>query len=245
MCACKHNSMSTTTPIYWFMMMIPRGLSKDDTPGFTLPASAFMPFKPHAMTTRPYSRSLFVSLLSLSPHPQTRTAQVTRCADSRRHWRRWCTLAISRVARQHAPNTGNTSALRPRFKTMSEINRRRMTETAVTFALHCTTIFNLCLSGGFQSRSPCRHQLPAQRQPGGRLHKGTAVCATPQHTLALSLKSEATQAPREDARAEHEQQEMANEIHLRCFTDWNLNAGGEFLELGGVCGWNQSSGKGN
>lgn len=35
-CTCKHNSASTNTVIYCFMMMTHQGLSKDDTPGFTL-----------------------------------------------------------------------------------------------------------------------------------------------------------------------------------------------------------------
>lgn len=35
-CTCKHNSASMNTMIYRFMMTIPQGLGKDDTPGFTL-----------------------------------------------------------------------------------------------------------------------------------------------------------------------------------------------------------------
>lgn len=91
-----------------------------------------------------------------------------------------------------------------RFLTIRKETGRWMGETVIIFALFCITTYNLVCQMHFRltASADTGSQL-SQKQLGSNLHKSTAVSVIPQQTLILSLKSEVSNVPKEDAWAEH------------------------------------------
>lgn len=79
-----------------------------------------------------------------------------------------------------------------------------MGEIVIIFALFCITTYNLvCQMLLRLTASADTGSRLSQKQLGGNLHKSTAASVIPQQTLILSLKSEVSDVPQEDAWAEH------------------------------------------
>lgn len=91
-----------------------------------------------------------------------------------------------------------------RFLTIRKGPGRWMGEIVIIFALFCITTYNLvCQMHLRLTASADTGSRLSQKQLGGNLHKSTAASVIPQQTLILSLKSEVSDVPKEEAWAEH------------------------------------------